>query len=176
MCSPLRACLHPSSAGWTQAHSCSLPSGSHCLPFCLTACWSWLEQSAEPTELRHTTVSAPQLLDGEGAGMPEGGIGIRSSDFSELSSSCRALVPLKAFLDSLLTEEPFFRRLGGSGCRSMPGRSESRCLEAIHTPAHTACTLRSVPHSSTHCMHTLVIEPSGRESPIQDNLGHCHQP
>ena len=37
-------------------------------PLCLTACWSWLEQSAEPTELRHTTVSAPQLLllDGEG--------------------------------------------------------------------------------------------------------------
>ena len=68
---------------------------------------------------------------------------------------------VKAFLDSLLTEEPFFRRLGGSGCRSMPGRSESRCLEAIHTPAHTACTLSGVPHSSTHCMHTLAHSGNG---------------
>ena len=60
-------------AGPKHTHALS-PQALTASPYtlCLTACWSWLEQSAEPTELRHTTVSAPQLLDGEGAGMPEG--------------------------------------------------------------------------------------------------------
>ena len=151
MLSPLRLSLPPLSvsllvgAGWSRVLN---------PPSCVTqqsqrshSCCCWMER--------------------EGAGMPEQRL------FGAEQQLPRPRSTVKAFLDSLLTEEPFFRRLGGSGCRSMPGRSESRCLEAIHTPAHTACTL-SVPHSSTHCMHTLAH--TDRESPIQDNLGHCHQP
>ena len=143
----------------------SPPSSSHCLPSpSLTASFYWwLEQgthwaASHQLHLSATPAAAAVGKRGrlecrrEGAGF---GSGARDDDFSEQLPR-----PRQAFLDSLPEPLRLFRRLRGSGAPTVgrwqvggTGVAWSRC---------------------TH-WHATHWHP-GKESPMQDNLGHCHKP